>query len=126
MPRSEKKVELKLGGEDNTLPTKLGMVWKLLRPSLCPYPQANLNEEVTEQMRLSPGKNDDLGNLNVIHKLILPHREESKEITNKSNETSKETEPGTCLDLAAGGGEHSWDWQFCVTIKSFQRKILTF
>ena len=48
-----------------------------------PHPQANLNEEVTERVRLSPGKDEDLGNLNTIHKLILPHREESKETTNK-------------------------------------------
>ena len=73
VPRSERKVELRLGGKDDILSTNLGSVWKLLRPSWCPHPQANLNEEVTERVRLSPGKNEDLGNLNVIHKLILPH-----------------------------------------------------
>ena len=105
MPRSEKKEELRLEGEDNILFTTLGTVCKLLRPSWCPQPQANLNEEVTERVRLSPGKDEDLGNLNVIHKLILPHREESKEMTNKSNETSMEMEPGICLELGAVEGK---------------------
>ena len=30
-------------------------------------------------MRLSPAKDEDLGNLNVVHKLILPQRKESEE-----------------------------------------------
>ena len=83
-----------------------------------------MNEEVTERVRLSPGKDEDLGNLNVIHKLILPHPEESKEVTNKSNKSSKKLEPGSCLDLASGSGEHSCDGRSCVRIQSFQRKDL--
>ena len=53
VPRSEKKVELRLGREDNIVSTKLGTVWKL---SWCPHLQAKLNQEVTERVRLSPGK----------------------------------------------------------------------
>ena len=124
VPRSEKKVELRLQGEDNIPSTSLGTVWKMLRPFWFQQPQANLNEEVTERVRLSPGRDEDLGNLNVIHKLILPLREKSKEITKKSNETSNEMEPGTCLELGAGGGEHSCDERSCVRIQSFQRKDL--
>ena len=60
MPRSEKKVELRLGGEDKALSTSLETVWRLLGPSWWPHPQANLNEEVTERVRLSPGKYEDL------------------------------------------------------------------
>ena len=82
VPRSDKKVELRLGGKDDVLYTNLGTVWKLLRPSWCPNLQASLKEEVTERVRLSVGKDKDLGNLNVIHKLILPHRRESEEIMN--------------------------------------------
>ena len=33
VPRSERKLELRLGGEDNILSTNLGTVWRLLRPS---------------------------------------------------------------------------------------------
>ena len=75
MPRSEKRVEVQLGGKGYVLFTNLGTVWKLLRSSWCPHPQANFNEEVTERMRLSPEKHADLGNLNVMHKPVLPHRE---------------------------------------------------
>ena len=90
-----------------------------------PHPQANLNEEVTERMRSSPGKDEDLGNLNAIHKLILPHREESKETTNKyRDEPPKKMEPGSCLDLATGDGGHFCDGRSCVRIQSFQRRYL--
>ena len=74
---------MRLGGEVNALSTNLGTAWRLLKPSWCPHPQANLNEEVTERVRLSPGKDEDLGGLNVIQKLISPHREKSKETTIK-------------------------------------------
>ena len=69
----------------------------------------NLNEEVTERVRLSPGKDKDLGKLNVIHNWTLSRREKPKGITNQSDDTSKEMESAPCLDLAAGGGEHSCD-----------------
>ena len=81
-----------------------------------------MNEEITERVRLSPGKDEVLGNLNVIHKVILPHREESKEKADKSNdEPSKKLEPGTCLDLAIGGGGNSYEGRYCVRIQPFQR-----
>ena len=108
-----------MGGEDNILSTNLGTVWRLLRPSCCPHPQANLDEELTERVRLSPRKDEDLGNLNVTHKLILSHREESKEKASKSSESSKILDPGTSLDRAARGGEHSCDEPSCVSIQSF-------
>ena len=78
-----------------------------------------MNKEITERVRLSPGKDEDLGNLNVIHKLILPHRRESEEIMSKTNESPQKLEPGSCLDLASGGGVHSCEGQ------SFQSKDLT-
>ena len=64
-PRSNKKVELKMGNGNEMLITNLGTVWKLLRPFWCPHPHASLIEEVTEQVRLSPAKDEDLGYLNV-------------------------------------------------------------
>ena len=70
VPRSNKRAELKMGNRNDMLVTYLGIVWKLLRPSWCPQPHANLIEEITERVRLSPAKNEDLGNLNVVHKLI--------------------------------------------------------
>ena len=95
--RSERKVELRLRGEDDILSTDLGTISRLLRSSWYPHPRANLNKEITERVRLSPGKDEDLGNLNVIHKLILPHRKESEEVMSKPNESSKKLGPGSCL-----------------------------
>ena len=75
-------------------------------------------------MRLSPTKDEDLGTLNVIHKLILPHSKESKETMSKLFKSVKKTEPGSCLDLTCGGGEHSCEGPSCVWIESFQKEDL--
>ena len=60
VPHSNKRVELKIGNGNGMLITNLGVVWKLLRPSRCPHPHASLIEEVTEQLRLAPTKDEDL------------------------------------------------------------------
>ena len=56
VPRSNKRVELKMGNGNDMLVNNLGIVWKLLRPSWCPHPHASLIEEITERVRLSPAK----------------------------------------------------------------------
>ena len=77
VPRSTKRIELRMGNGNGMMTTNLGTVWKLLRPSWCPHPHAILIEEVTERVRLTPTKDEDLGTLDVIHKLILPQSKES-------------------------------------------------
>ena len=123
VPRLTKKVELKMGNGSGMMITNLGTVWKLLRPSWCPHPHASLIEEVTERVRLTPTKDEDLGTLNVIHKLILPQSKESGEAMSKL-ESVKKLEPGSCLDLLCGGGEHTCDGRSFVRIQSFQREDL--
>ena len=117
MPRSNKRVELKMGNGKDMLITNLETVWKLLRPSWCPH--ASLIEEITEQMRLSTVKDEDRGNLYVVHKLILPHRKESEETTSKLDKLEKKMEPGSCLDLVCGGRDHSCDGRSCFKMPSF-------
>ena len=124
VPRSDKKVELRLGSRNDVFSTILGTVWKLLRPSCCPRPNASLIEEETERVILSPAKDEDLGNLNIVHKLVLPHQGESEGATSKPDKLVKKMEPGSCLDLGCGGGEHYCDWRPCVRIQSFQREDL--
>ena len=94
--RSNKRVELKMGNENGMLITNLGTVWKLLRPSWCPHPHASLIKEVTERVRLAPTKDEDLGTLNVIHKLILPQSKDSGKAMSKLGSVRK-LEPGSCL-----------------------------
>ena len=103
--------------------TNLGTVWKLLRPSWCPHPHASLIEEATERVRLTPTKDEDLGTLDVIHKLILPQLKESGEATSKLGSVKK-LEPGSWLGLTCGGGGHTCDGRSCVRIQSFQREDL--
>ena len=83
VPRSSKRVELKMGNGNGMLVTNLGVVWKLLRPSWCPHPHASLIEEVTERVRLAPAEDEDLATLSIVHKLILPQVNESGEATSK-------------------------------------------
>ena len=109
-----------MGNGNGMMTTNLGMVW---RPSWCPHPHASLIEEVTERVRLTPTKDEDLGTLNVIHKLILPHSKESGEAMSKLGSVKK-LEPGSCLDLTCGGGEDTCDGRSCVRIQFFQREVL--
>ena len=124
VPPSNKRVVLKMGNGNDMLITNLGNVWKLLRLSWCPHTHASLIEEVTERVRLSPANDEDLGNLNMVHKLILPHRKESEETRSKLDKLVKKMEPGSCQDLVCGGGEHSCDGRSCVRIQSFQKEEL--
>ena len=109
VPRSNNRVELKMGNGNDMLITNLGTVWKLLRPSWCPHPHGSLIKGVTDRVRLSPAKDEDLWYLKVVHKLILPHRKEWEESTSKLVKLVKMMEPDSCLGLVCGGGEHSRD-----------------
>ena len=120
MPRSNKKVELKMGNGNGMLTTNLGTAWKLLRPSWCLHSHASLIEEVTERVRLTPTKDEDLGTLDVIHKLILPQSKVSG-VAMSTLGSVKKLEPGSCVDLTCGGGEHTCDGRSCVRIQTFQR-----
>ena len=48
-------------------------------------------------MGLSSAKDEDLGNLNVVHQLILLQRKESKEMTSEQEKLVKKMEPGSYL-----------------------------
>ena len=125
LPRSSKRKELRMGNENGMMTTNLGTVWKLLRPSWCPHPHASLIEQVTERVRLTPTKDEDLGTLDVIHQLILPQSKESRGTTSKLGSVKK-LEPGSCIDLTCGGGGHTCDGRSCVRIQSFQGEDLVF
>ena len=122
VPRSSKRVELKMGNGNGMLVTNLGVVWKLLRPSWCPHPHASLIEEVTERVRLAPTEDADLATLSIVHKLILPQVKESGGATNKLG-LAKKMEPGSCHDSTCGSGEHC-DGRSCVRVQSFQKEDL--
>ena len=123
VPRSSKRVELKMGNGNGMLVTNLGVVGKLLRPSWCPHPHASLIEEVTERVRLAPAEDEDLATLSIVHKLILPQVKESGEATSKLG-SAKKMEPCRCLDSTCGSGEHTCNGRSCVRIQSFQKEDL--
>ena len=112
-----------MGNGNGVLTTNLGVVWKLLRPSWCPHPHANLIEEVTERVRLAPTEDEDLATLSIVHRLILPQMKESSEVTSGTGSV-KRMDPGSCLDSTCGNGEHTCDGRSCVRIQSFQKEDL--
>ena len=57
---------------------KLAVVWKLLKRSCCQQPQASLNSGNIEKIRQMTGRDEDLVDMNVAHKLILPRQPASK------------------------------------------------
>ena len=124
IPGSNNRVELKMGNGNGMLITNLGTIWKLLRPSWCPHPHADLIEETTERLRLSPTKDEDLETLNVVHKLILPQSKESGKTVSKLEVSTKKMEASNSLDLTSGGGEPSCDERSCVRIQSFHKEDL--
>ena len=123
VPRSSKRVELRMGNGNGTLTTNLGVVWKLLRPSWCPHPHASLVEEVTERVRLAPTEDEDLATLSIVHRLILPQVKESSEVTSRLGSVKK-MEPGSCLESTCGNGEPTCDGRSCVRIQSFHKEDL--
>ena len=123
VPRSSKRVELKMGNGNGMLVTNLGVVWKLLRPSWCPHPHASLIEEDTERVRLAPAEDEDLAISSIVHRLILPQVKESSEVTSRLGSVKK-MEPGSCFDSTCGNGEHTCDGRSCVRIQSFQKEDL--
>ena len=125
VPRSSKRLELRMGNGNGMMTTNLGTVWKSMRPFWCPHTHASLIEEVTERVRLTPSKDEDLGTMDMIYKLILPRSNESGEATSKLGSVKK-LEPGSCLDLTRGGGGHTCDGRSCVRIQSFQEEDLVF
>ena len=74
-------------------------------------------------MRLSPTKDEDLGTLNVLHKLILPHSKESGETMSKLDKSVKKMEPVGCNDLTCGSGEHSLEGGHVSGYSPSRRKI---
>ena len=112
-----------MGNGNSMLVTNLGVVWKLLKPSWCPYPHASLIEEVTERVRLAPAEDEDLATLSIVHKLILPQVKESGKATSKLG-SAKKMEAGSCLDSTCGSGEHTCAGRSCVRIQSFQKEDL--
>ena len=60
----------------------------------------------------------------MVRKLILPHSKESEGTMSKLDKSAKKMEPGSCLDLMCGSGEHSCDGRSCVRIQFFQKEDL--
>ena len=67
-------------------------------------------------------KEEDLGNLNEIHKLFFFHHEDSKAKAGDSRDVLwKKMDLDICFDPVTGGEGYSRDARSCVRFQSFQR-----
>ena len=53
----------------------------------------------TPEKGLLRGRDENLGDLYVVHKLMLAHQATSKDKDEKSKQEQKKLEPGNCVDL---------------------------
>ena len=66
VPKSDKRVKFGLGFSDELLRTSLMVVWELLRPSLCPSPNADSMLRSTQDVQRKLNADCNLRDLNII------------------------------------------------------------
>ena len=68
--KSDKRVEFGLGFSDELLRTSLMVVWKLMRPSWCPSPNADSILRATQDVQREINADCNLRDLNIIYNVM--------------------------------------------------------
>ena len=111
VPKSDNRVEFRLGFSDELLRTSLMVVWELMRPSWCPSPNADSILRATQDVQGELNSDCNLRDLSIIFNLM-------KTVSNSSAEDKVElpdsrpedwVKPGSCLaESLWTGGSHLW------------------
>ena len=126
VPRSDNQVEFRLGLSDEVLRTSLMVVWKLMKPSWCPSPNADSKLRATRDVQRELNSESNLRDLNVIYNLMTT--------ASKSNGEDKVELPvweaedwvkaGSCLAEVCGREDHTCGGLDCVKALERQHKQL--
>ena len=124
VPKSDNRVQFGLGLSDELLRLSLMVVWKLMKPSWCPSPNADSILRATQDVQRELNSDCNLGDLNIIYKLMAT--------ASKSNEENKVefagwgpedwVKPGSCLAEACGLEGHICGCLDCVKTLEKQHK----
>ena len=81
VPKLEEQVSYECGSWDGPLKTSLVTMWKLMKPSWCPNPNAGLIWDITADVELEENDDESRHDLAVIYHLLALDREKQIEIS---------------------------------------------
>ena len=128
VPKSDKRVEFRLGFSDELLRTSLMAVWELMRPSWCPSPNADSILRATQDVQREELNADcNLRDLNIIYNVMITasrsNGEDKVELPGWGPEDW--VKPGSCLAEVCGLEGHVCGSLDCVKTLEKQHKQLT-
>ena len=127
VPKSDKRVEFGLGFSDELLRTSLMVVWKLMRPSWCPSPNADSILRATQDVQRELNADCNLRDLNIIYNVMTTASRSNGEAKVELPGWGPEhwVKPGSCLAEVCGLEGHVCGSLDCLKTLERQRKQLT-
>ena len=128
VPELKGQVSFDCGSWDGPLKTSLVTMWKLMKPSWCPHPNAGLIWDMTADITLDLDDDASLHDLAMIHHLLAMRLTKRK--SNPSTELSEEgpssnwLKQGTCLAQHSGMEGHVCTLGHCLVTLSEQHRQL--
>ena len=127
VPKSDNRVGFGSGFLDKLLRTSLLVVWKLMKPSWCPSPNADLILRATQDVQKELNSDRNLRDLNIIYNLMTTasksNGEDKVELPGWGPEDWKK--PGSCLRKVFRLEGHIFEDLDCVKTLAKQYKQLT-
>ena len=124
VPKLDNRVEFGLGFSDKLLRTCLMVVWELMKPSLCPSPNADSILRATQDVQRELNSDCNLRDLNIIYYLMRTASKGTGEdkVELLDWELDDWVNPGSCLAEVCGLEGHICENLDCVKILEKQHK----
>ena len=116
VPKSDNRVEFGLGFSDELLRTSLMVVWELMKPSLCPSPNADSILRATQDVQRELNSDCNLRDLKTIYNVMTTASKSNAEDTVELPGWGPEdwVKPGSCLAEVCGLEGHVCGGLYCV------------
>ena len=127
LPKSEKRLEFRLGFSDELLKTSLFVLWELMRPSWCPSPNADSILCATQDVQRELNSDCNLRDFNIIYNVMTTASKSNGEDKVQLPGWGPEdwVKPGSCLAEVCGLEGHVCRGLDCVKTLEKQHKQLT-